>query len=212
MKTEDLIGALVADTATPTRPLGSTMAFAALVGVISSGLLFWGVLGPRPDVATAIATPRFLLKFVECAGLAAAAGTSAWAAMRPAADRRLGRAGLAAAVAIVVAGVLAEAFVVPSADWGTRLLGTNWLHCLTLVPLLALPAFAVLVAAARNGASTEPGRTGAILGIAAGAIGAFFYAANCTDDSPFFVATWYTLAIAATAVLGAFIGRRTLAW
>lgn len=212
MKTEDLIGALVADNATRTQPLGSTMAVAAVVGVLSSGLLFWVLLGPRPDVATAIGNPRFVLKFVECAVLAAAAGTASWAAMHPAADRRLGRIGLFAAVAIVATGVLAEALLVPSADWGRRLLGTNWLHCLTLVPLIALPALAVLVTAARRGASIEPGRTGAVLGITAGAIGAFFYAANCTDDSPFFVATWYTLAIAATGALGALVGRRSLVW
>ena len=32
MKTEDLIGALVADTATPTRPLATRMTVAAVIG------------------------------------------------------------------------------------------------------------------------------------------------------------------------------------
>ena len=111
-----------------------------------------------------------------------------------------------------VVGVVVEALVVPPADWGTRLVGTNWIHCLTLVPLLAAPAFVVLMLAARDGASTAPARTGGALGIAAGAIGAFFYAANCTDDSPLFVATWYSLSIGATGLVGAVVGRRLLVW
>lgn len=183
--------------------------------MIASGLLFWLLLGPRPDAASAIGTPRFALKFVECAALALAAGLTAQANLRPVADRRLGRLGrigLSAAVAVVAIGVIVETVLVPAAEWGTRLVGSNWFHCLTLVPLLAAPAFVVLMIAARDGASTTPARTGAIVGITAGAIGAFFYAANCTDDSPLFVATWYTLAIAATGLLGALIGRRALTW
>lgn len=215
MKTEDLIGALVADNATRTEPLGATMAAAAAIAALASGLSFWLFLGPRPDVAAAIATPRFVMKFVECAALGIAAGLTLQATLRPVADRhlaRIGRIGLVTAVALVVIGVIVEGILVPPTDWRSRLVGTNWFHCLTLVPLLAAPAFVVLMAAARHGASTMPGRTGAVVGLTAGAIGAFFYAANCTDDSPLFVATWYTLAIAATGLLGALIGRRVLGW
>ena len=46
----------------------------------------------------------------------------------------------------------------------------------------------------------------------AGAIGAVFYAAHCPDDSPFFVASWYAIAIGAVTILGAFAGRRMLRW
>lgn len=212
MKTEDLIGALVIDGETRPRPLATGLAVAAAAGALLSAALFAALLGPRPDVAAAMATPRFLFKFVECAALAAAAGHLAVAMMRPAADRRPGRLALFAVAAVVVLSVAVEAVLVPPADWGARLVGTNWIHCLTLVPLIAAPAFVVLTVAARRGAPTEPGRTGAIIGLLAGAIGAFFYAANCTDDSPFFVATWYTLALAAMSALGAAVGRRLLAW
>lgn len=212
MKTEDLIGALVADGETRSQPLASSLALAVAGGAVLSALLFAAVLGPRPDVATAMATPRFLFKFVECAALAAATGLLASAMLRPAADRRSGRLALLAVAALVLVGVVAEAALVPRAEWGTRLIGTNWIHCLMLIPLLAAPAFAVLTIAARRGAPTEPARAGAVVGALSGAIGAFFYAANCTDDSPFFVVTWYTLAIAVTAAFGAATGRRLLAW
>ncbi|TIM19365.1 MAG: DUF1109 family protein, partial [Mesorhizobium sp.] len=39
-----------------------------------------------------------------------------------------------------------------------------------------------------------------------------FYAAHCFDDSPLFVATWYTAAIAGLALLGALGGRFFIRW
>jgi hypothetical protein len=36
------------------------------------------------------------------------------------------------------------------------------------------------------------------------------YAAHCTDDSPLFVATWYTLATALVTAIGALLGVRFL--
>jgi hypothetical protein len=207
-----LIGALVADGETRTAPLGSSLALAEAGGAILSAALFAAVLGPRPDVMAALATPRFLLKFAECAALAAATGLLAVAMLRPAADRRTGRVALVAVGLLVLLGVVVEAALVPRGEWGVRLVGSNWFHCLTLIPLLAAPAFVVLTAAARRGAPTEPAWTGAVVGALSGAIGAFFYAANCTDDSPFFVVTWYTLAIAAMAVVGGVTGRRFLSW
>ncbi len=212
MKTEDLIGALALDAETPTAPLGRGFVLAGVVGAVLSAALFFATIGPRPDFAVAVTTPRFVLKFVECAALAAAAGHLALALLRPAGDPATGRRAVIAVVAALAFAVAIEAFVVPSAEWGARVVGTNWFHCLTLVPLLAMPAIAVLLAAARRGAPSEPTRAGAAVGLLAGAIGAFFYAANCTDDSPLFVAVWYTLAISATAAIGAAIGRRLLAW
>jgi hypothetical protein len=69
-----------------------------------------------------------------------------------------------------------------------------------------------LLLALRQGAPTRPGVAGAAAGLLAGGIAATFYAAHCTDDSPLFVATWYTLAIGALALLGAAVGQRFLRW
>jgi hypothetical protein len=43
-------------------------------------------------------------------------------------------------------------------------------------------------------------------------LGGAFYAAHCFDDSPLFVATWYTLAIAFVTGLGALLGSKLLRW
>jgi len=45
----------------------------------------------------------------------------------------------------------------------------------------------------------------AAAGLVAGGLSAALYATHCTDDSPLFVATWYTIAIAAVTVLGAIL-------
>ena len=42
--------------------------------------------------------------------------------------------------------------------------------------------------------------------------GATLYAFHCFDDSPLFVATWYTLATLVVTAAGALVGRRLLRW
>jgi hypothetical protein len=51
-----------------------------------------------------------------------------------------------------------------------------------------------------------------VAGLLAGGIAATFYAAHCTDDSPFFVATWYPIAIAMLTACGLVLGRRFCRW
>jgi hypothetical protein len=66
--------------------------------------------------------------------------------------------------------------------------------------------------ALRRGAPAKPAAAGAVAGMLAGGIAATFYAAHCTDDSPLFVATWYTIAIAGLALAGAAGARRFARW
>ena len=82
----------------------------------------------------------------------------------------------------------------------------------TFIPILSLAPLAIFLAVLREGASTRPVSTGALAGLLAGGIGAFFYAAHCPDDSPLFVASWYTIAIAAVTGMGALGGARWLRW
>lgn len=212
MKTDDLIDGLVADADHPVLPLARGFGLAVLAGAIVAALLFALLLGPRPDFAAVAATPRFLLKFVETGLLASAATALSIRLARPEGDGTAAVRVLVAAALLLGAAVVIELVVVPGADWGRRLVGRNWYHCLALVPFLSLAPFAALMAAARHGAPTRPRLAGAVVGLASAGIGAFFYAANCTDDSPLFVVTWYGLAVAAMAGLGAAIGGRVLRW
>jgi hypothetical protein len=57
-----------------------------------------------------------------------------------------------------------------------------------------------------------PALAGSVAGLLAGGIAAAVYAAHCDNDSPLFVATWYTLAIAGLALLGAIGASRFARW
>src|SRR5690606_4786627 len=149
------------------------------------------VAGPRPDFAAAAQTPRFLLKFVITLALAVAALVQFGALACP--DARPGPciALLAVAPAILLAAILVEFATIAPGDWAKRLIGTNSMVCLTLIPLIGIGPLAVFLAALRQGAPTRPTLAGAACGLLAGGLAATLYAAHCFDDSPFFVATWY---------------------
>ena len=53
----------------------------------------------------------------------------------------------------------------------------------------------------------DPALSGALAGASAAGIAATFYASNCTDDSPLFVATWYPSATLIVVSVGAVAGR-----
>lgn len=213
MRTSGLIDALAADAATP--PTRLTRAFAAGVAfaVVGAAAAFLVVLHhPRPDILAAIGTVRFPLKFVVTILLALGAGAFLIRLARPGAKLGAARLALAAAPAVLGFAVLLELVVVPSGLWETRLVGRNWLVCMSSVPLLSAIPLAALIVAMRRGAPASPMGAGAVAGLLAGAIGATFYAAHCPDDSPLFVAVWYTIGIAVVAALGAAIGSRALKW
>ena len=69
-----------------------------------------------------------------------------------------------------------------------------------------------LIYAMRSGAPQHPALSGALAGAAAAGVAATLYAANCPDDSPLFVATWYPLATLIVVAVGAIAGDRYLRW
>jgi hypothetical protein len=81
---------------------------------------------------------------------------------------------------------------------------------MTAIPLLSLPLLAAALIALRHGAPARPALTGALAGMLSAGLAATLYAAQCTDDSPLFVATWYTIATAMVAAIGALAGSKLL--
>ncbi|MBN9232208.1 MULTISPECIES: NrsF family protein [Phyllobacteriaceae] len=212
MKTNELIKALNADSKMTAMPSHSVWRVALMIAVPVAAAVFFATIGPRPDFMLAAQTMRFLFKFVFTATLAVSAFLALRALSMPGiATGRVTR-WLLAAPLLMAAAIAVELFLVPSGDWGRRLIGTNWAICLTFIPLIGLGPLAVFIAALKHAAPTRPVLTGAVAGILAGGLAATFYAAHCTDDSPLFVATWYTLAIAALSGLGSLIGRFYLRW
>lgn len=212
MDTNKLIETLATDIRKPVLSLAALWWMAAAFATLLAAVVFFVSLGPRPDIAEAAETPRFLLKFVVTTALAAAAFGAARALSRPGGDRGYALLPLMATPAVLLTAVAVELAVVPPELWWTRLVGTNSLVCLTFIPLMGAGPLAVFLAVLRYGAPTCPRLAGAMAGLLAGGIAATFYAAQCTDDSPLFVVTWYTIAIAALAGIGALVGGRILRW
>ncbi|THK34973.1 DUF1109 family protein [Ensifer sp. MPMI2T] len=212
METHELIKALAADSRRTGVAMNTVWWGAVFVAIVVAATVFFALLGLRPDIASAAQTVRFLFKFVVTIALAASAFGLLRLLSRPELDPRVVLPYLAIAPALILAGVAIELTVAPAETWSTRLVGTNSLVCLTFIPLIGIGPLALLLLALRHGAPSHPALAGAIAGLAAGGIAATFYASHCTDDSPLFVATWYTIAIAGLALLGALTGRQIARW
>ena len=209
MKTDQLIAALAADRIA--RPFGRRFVLSLLIGGLISLGLFLVILGPRHDLAAALATWRFDFKIVLMMLVLGLAFGFCRAVARPIAPPHPAR-GLLLALAAIVAALVVELAVVPRAAWGTRLVGSNSLICLSAIPFLSLAPLVAVLAILRSGAPTSPALAGAAAGLLAAACGATLYAFHCFDDSPLFVATWYTLAALPVVGIGALAGRRLLRW
>lgn len=211
MKTEDLISALAAD-GRRTSNLGRSLLVALAAGALIAGVAFFATLGFRPDIDSAMHTTRFLFKFIVTLSLAAAAISVVWRIGRPGVPLALAAWALAIPVVLLAAAVMMEMRMMPENTWGPRMVGTNSMHCLLSIPAFSIPTLAALLYALRDSAPSNPAMAGAVAGLVSAGVAATYYASNCTDDSPMFVAIWYTMAVAIVTVAGALLGRRLLRW
>ena len=211
MKTEQLIDALAIDAA-PRRPFFRSFVYATVSSIAVDAVIFFAAIGPRPDIVAAAETWRFLLKFVITLSFAAPATLLVYRLAAPAMWSRSRLGILLMPLGLLLAAVILELGLVPRSLWMVRLIGSNSVNCMTLIPLLAAAPLACFLILLRQGAPRDPGLTGAAAGLVASAIAATLYALNCFDDSPLFVITWYPLAAGMVVTAGYLGGRRFLAW
>lgn len=211
MRTEELIHALASDRVVGPRP-SEAFALALAAGLAVAAPVFLLTLGVRPDFAAVLYTVRFPFKFVVTFTVFAAGLQIAVALARPGGNAATAARSLVVP-ALLIGGALAiELAVVPRNVWGQRLIGANAKVCLTAIPLMAIGPLAAFLLALRSSAPTAPRRAGAAAGLVAAGLAATLYAAHCSDDSPLFVAVWYSLAIALVVAAGAALGPRVLRW
>jgi hypothetical protein len=211
MTTDDLIRALAAD-----RHVGRKARAVLLIALLPATafvvILFFTRIGFREDIDAALHTVRFLFKFVVIVPLAVITmgallrSTGPIPALGPWAKL------LPLPLLVLCAGVVAELLSIPRSAWMVRLIGSNAVNCMTLIPLLASGPLTIFIAALKSGAPAYLGWSGAIAGLAASSLAAVFYALNCFDDSPLFVITWYPLAMLTVVSAGYFAGVRYLRW
>lgn len=210
MDTDRLIQTLAADNEPRPRPVGVMLAMALPVAVAIALALLLGTIGLRPDIRTAMRNPFFDLKFVVTLALALPAIALSLHLSRPEASLRGWAWWLALPVVVLVLGISGEMMMPERLPMLTRLIGHNAMLCLSAIPLLALPILAAALLALRHGAPSRPAVAGALAGLLSAGLAATLYAAHCVDDSPLFVATWYTLATALVTAIGALAGAKLL--
>ena len=91
-------------------------------------------------------------------------------------------------------------------------LGDTWRMCSWRILGFAAPVFMALVVVMRQLAPTRLRLTGAAAGLLAGGLSAAAYGLYCQESTAPFVVAWYSLGMAACALIGALLGPRLLRW
>lgn len=210
MDTDRLLLALAADNDHRPQPVRTQLAVALLVALPVAAAMMLVTIGLRPDFMAAMRNPFFDLKFVITLALAIPAIVISVHLSRP--EAVLGRWVwmLLLAPFILVGAIIAEMMMPQRSPMMTRMMGKGAMLCTAAISLLSLPILAAALWALRQGAPTRPAFVGALAGLMSSGLAATVYATHCTDDSPLFVAVWYTIATAAVTALGAFAGSRML--
>jgi hypothetical protein len=214
MKTDELIQSLTTDLPKVARgAVGRRIGLGLGLGGLASAALMLAWLGPRPDLAQAVMTPMFWMKF----GYAAATGLILAGLLvrlsRPAARPGAALAVLAVAPFAVVAAMAAMRLMqAPPETHQAMLMGHSSMICPWRIAAIGLPLLAGAVWAVRGLAPTRLSLTGLAAGGCAGALGAMIYSVACDETSAPFLAIWYTLGMVLLAILGALAGSRLLRW
>lgn len=209
----DLARKLAADLA-PVPPSSVPRRLIAGVGAGTVVSIVWvlAVLHLRPDLGEAMSTPMFWAKLVYPLSLALIAGLAAERLARPAAPAGARLSWLAAPFAAVAVAAVVQLATSPAGAHHAIVMGGSARVCPFLVLASSIPPLLGLVWAMRGLAPTRLREAGAVVGLAAGGIGAFAYAWHCTEWGAPFLALWYTAGILAASLLGALLGPLLLRW
>jgi hypothetical protein len=212
MRTDDLIAQL----SSGLEPVKNGAVTRILLGAIFLGLIgatavMLLVLGMRHDIAAAMTSLGMWTKLAYTFSIAAFGFWLVERAGRPGADM-IRPAMLLALPVLAIALLAALQMSAPDADMPVLVWGHSSRVCAFLVTMTALPVLAATFWALRRLAPTRLTLAGAGAGLFAGAAGAFVYSFHCTEGSAPFIALWYSLGIALTTAIGAFLGRPLLRW
>jgi len=213
MKTDQLISSLVAD-AKPVscRAMELRLAKGLVVGALITLALVVSLLGIRPDIGTASRTAPFWIK-IAYDGVYGAIGVMFLRQLaRPCTRVVKGTALLAvptALLALLVGNELLAAL--RTGDMAPLAMGRNW-SCTLLIVSLSIPLMAGIVWAFGEFAPSKLKAAGAAAGLTAGGLAAAIYSLYCIEASATFIWTRYSVALAATSVIGALAGPRLLRW
>lgn len=211
MKTAELIDYLAAGLR-PAQSRVTRLVLAILAGALVALGVLWVVNGFRVDLAQAMQTGAFWMKWTFALTMAAAAFGLCARVARP----ESGPGWWLAAVMVpplFAAGMASiEVLGVSPAERAMLVRGHSALECLWLIAALSVPLLLAVLWAFRRFAPTRFRLAGFSGGLLAGAVAAAVYSLHCDETSTAFVATWYGLGMLLPALLGLLLGPRMLRW
>ncbi len=213
MKTDDLIAALALDApATPPRGIErDLMLWMIPAGLLAlCGVVFW--LGLRPDLPIAVTGPTFWAKAAYTLALGVGGFWLLERLGRPGSSARQPLILLGAVLILVAALAVFELVAMPAGDRMSAMIGQSWRVCPRNILVLSAAAAPFVFFAARRFAPTRPIFAGAAAGLLTAGLAATLYGLHCPEHTAAFVAIWYTLGMAVSAIVGAFIGRFAFRW
>ncbi len=208
---------ILVDELTPVRRLKPGQGLALFVAAgAACALAVAVVLGLRDDLEAGRPHGMFLLRLGALLALALTAGWSARASARPGVGKRdvaLWKASLALA-ALFPLGAMASAWLLmDDMPRVVRMLDRAYgYQCLQISMACGLIVGAAMVIWLRRGAPVDPERTGWLVGVASGSLGAAAYGMACSENLVLYIGTWYTLAVGLCALAGRLIVPRLLRW
>ena len=146
MTTDELIRALATDGYVGRKPAVALL-IALPAATALAAVLFFTRIGFRDDIDAALHTVRFLFKFVVILPLAVVTVGALFRSTGPNTALGWWAILLPLPLLLLCAGVAAELLAIPSSDWIGRLVGSNAINCVTLIPLLATGPLAMFIAA-----------------------------------------------------------------
>lgn len=215
MKDTSEVIAQLADQAAPVKALPAAHVYAGLLVGVS--LLYLVVaqffLGVRPDLYTQLTRSVFVAELLALFALSLSSIYAALILMRPDGTHYqavlkipyLALCALAACIALQWMMPLDARMVSPAFSLQGR-------ECALCIALLSLVPSAVLFSIVRKGASTQLARAGWYVVLASSAIGCITQRIAEMNDALSHLLVWHYLPTLAFAALGAWLGKRLLAW
>lgn len=212
MKTNDLIASLATRPHAASGPVAAPILLRSFAAGLPALVLLLAALGLRPDLLAAITAPQLWHKFLLPPAIAVVAALAALRLMRP--EARLGWL-LPLLTALLAVGILPglwRLIHLPPEAMAAAVMGRTAPQCLVFLMGLAAVPVVTALSGLRAGASTRPGLSGGLAGLACAATAASGYALHCPEDDPVFFAVWYMGALALCTLAGVMLGRIRLAW
>jgi hypothetical protein len=213
VKTDELI----ADLSTTLAPVPRYWVWLRLAqgvgaGALVSFVVLWAWLGFRPDLAHAVDTSMYWMKFFYTLSLALFAFWATERLARPARTAGWPLLGLAVVIFALTALSGMKMMHAPPDARMPMLMGHSSRVCPWLIVILSAPIFIGTFWSLRSLAPTRTVLAGTVAGFASGALGAWIYAFRCDETTAPFLLVFFTLGMALVGLAGALIARRVLRW